>query len=135
MTVRVRYKITVTVSSSSAEEKDLANPSWEVVCDSLGEGGSWKTVLPAGATDTRLYLGNVASAKLVLVRTNSKDPTQVLEDIVLKKNSTSGEEFIVTPLTDAKEGHFLLSTSGITALYASNAGGADVEVTVCAAGD
>ena len=135
MTVRVRYKITATVSSSSAEEKDLANQSWEVVCDSLSEGGSWKTTLPAASTDIQLYLGNIASAKFVAVRTNAKDPTQPPDPITLKKNSPTGEELVVTVLPDAKEGHFLFSADGITALYATNAGTVEMEITLVAAGD
>jgi hypothetical protein len=140
MTVRVRYKIQATVSSSSAEEKDLCNQMWEVVCDGLGEGGSWKTVLLAGAgvlpdPPVQLYLGNVASAKLVIVRTNSKDPTQAPNEIVLMRNSPTGEATTVIPLVDAKEAHMLLISDGVTALYAINPGTVDMEVTVVAAGD
>jgi hypothetical protein len=135
MTVRVRYKIEATVSSTSAEEKDLANQKWEVVCDSLGEGGSWKTVLAAGETDIQLYLGNITSAKLVIVRTNAKDPTQTPNEIILRKDAPSGEPLTVTPLTDAKEGHFLFSADDISALYATNSGAVDMEVTCVAVGD
>lgn len=224
MSVRVRYKVTTYVSSTTAEEKDLANQQWEVMTDTQGEGGSWKSTLQPGdgephtvtsgsgiAGDTisgtapymtltiaaasfsssmvgmsvtiagattgtnngtflitsvgsstqityvnasgvaegftgtysvyssdpvRLELGNLSTAKLLIVRTNAKDPTLTLGSITLRKNSTTGEDIVVQPLGDAKEGHLVLSTDSIASLYAINpSGGVATEVTVIAAGD
>jgi hypothetical protein len=135
MTVRIRYKITATVSSTSAEERDLANQAWEVVNDAQGEGGSWKTTLAAGATDVQLNLGNLAACRMLFVRTTAKDPTQVPGDIVVKRNSTGGETLTVRPLTDAKEGFLAFVTDSLTALYASNPGTVVMDVVVVAAGD
>lgn len=136
MSVRVRYRIGAYVSSTTAEDKDLANQSWEVVTDVLGEGGSWKTTLQPGDTDVDVHLGNLASAKILIVRTTSKDPTLNPTPLTFKKNNIAGEEIIVQPMGDAKEGHFLLSTDSITALYATNPiGGVIMDIIVVAAGD
>ena len=136
MSVRVRYKITATVSSTSAEEADLAKQAWEVVTDVENEGGSWKSVLQAGDTDVAIRLGNLAVARILIIRTNAKDPTQTPVAVTFKKNSNTGEAISVLPLGDAKEGHLLLTTDSITALYASvDGGGVPMEVTVISAGD
>jgi len=136
MAVRVRYKITAYVSSTTAEDKDLANQTWEVMTDTQGEGGSWKSTLPAGMlAPVQVLLGNLAIAKLLIVRVTAKDPTQVLGPITLQRETVGGEAIVVAPLGDAKESHFLLSTSSLTALYATNAGTVPVEITVISAGD
>ena len=223
MPVRVRYKITAYVSSTTAEEKDLASQTWEVMTDTQGEGGSWKSTLQPGdgtphtvvtgsgvsgdditgtapsmtleiatgafnssmigmdlvvsgattpansgtftitsvtptsvsytnsvgsaeaftgnfqvnATEpVQIVLGNLITARLLIIRTNSKDPTQVLGQIYFRKNSVTGEEFTVQPIGDSKEGHLLISTNSITALYASNPiSGVPTEITVISAGD
>jgi len=135
MPVRVRYKITVSVSSTSAEEKDLGNAAFEIISDDLGEGGSRKTTVAASTTDFPLDIGNIADAKMIIIRTNAKDPTEDTYAIDLKKNGTGGEITTIQPLGTSKEGHLLMSTTGVTALYATNSSSVDMEVTVFAAGD
>lgn len=135
MAVRIRYKITAYVSSTTAEEKDLANQTWEVMTDTQGEGGSWKSTVAPGDTDVPVNLGNLAIAKCLIIRTTSKDPTQVPVALTFKRGTTSGEPFIVAPLGDAKEGHYLTSTSSLTALFVSNTGTVPMEMVVIAVGD
>jgi len=135
MGVRIRYKISATVSSTDAEEKDLANQSWEVVTDVEGEGGSWKTTVAAAAADEQLYLGNLVTSKIILIRTTATDPTQPPGDMVFKKNSPTGEQLTVRPIGDSKEGHLVISSDGITALYVSNVSTVSMDVTVVSAGD
>ena len=136
MAVRIRYKITAYVSSTTAEDKDLANQTWEVMTDTQGEGGSWKSTLQPGDTDIPIRLGNLAIAKVLIIRTSAKDPTQVPSAITFKRETIGGEAFTVLPVGDAKEGHFLMSTSSLTALFATNTlGGVPMEITVISAGD
>lgn len=136
MSVRVRYKITAFVSSTTAEEKDLANQSWEVVTDTQGEGGSWKSTLQPGDTDIPIALGNLAVAKVLIIRTTAKDPTQTPSPITFKRETTGGEAIVVQPVGDAREGHLLLATDSLTALFATNLiGGNDMDVVVVAVGD
>lgn len=135
MPVRIRYKLEVSVSSTTAEEKDLANQKYEVVSDVQGEGGTWKSTLVAAAVNTQLQLGNVANAKLLVLRTNAKDPTQTPGEVRFRRNLVTAEEIVVKPFTDQKEATMLLVTDGLTALFASNPGTVDMEVTVVGAGD
>jgi len=135
MPVRFRQGAQIGVSSTNAEEKDLGNLSWEVVTDALGEGGSWKTLVAAAETDLEIRLDNLAAAKFLALRTVAKDPTQDPVALAFKKDGVGGEVFTVEPLSGTKEGHFMITTSSITALYVTNAGTVDMEVTIVVAGD
>ena len=135
MAVRLRFSVATSISSTTAEEKDLGQSSFEVVSDAQGEGGNWKLTLPAGSADVQLQLGNISSLAFLAIRTNAKNPLDDPAAITLKKDSASGEPITIAPLPDTKEGHLLLTTTGITALYLSNSGTVDMEVTVAASGD
>lgn len=136
MAVRVRYKLDTSVSSSSAEERNLANTSFSVVNDALGEGGSWMTTLAGAATDQQLFIPNIADVKLLVVRTTSKDPTLPLPSVTIKKNSALGEAITLVPLSGSKEALFMITTSGLTSLFATNGSATTVvNVLVIASGD
>ena len=135
MSVRLRYKIEASVSSTSAEERDLGNVSYEVVDDDSGEGGVRKTLLAAGATDVSVMMNEISDARFVLIRTNAHDPTETLGAIDIKKNAIGGEPITIEPLPGATEAHMLLVTSGVTDLFATNSGTVDTEITVMAVGD
>lgn len=135
MSVRTRYALKAAISSTSAEDKDLGNVSYEVVNDDQGEGGSWKIKLDAGAVDERLYFPNVSSATFVLIRTTPNDPNDDPGTVNIRLNSVTGEEIPITPLQDSKEGLFVLTTSAVTELYASVPGGVAMDVTLTLAGD
>jgi hypothetical protein len=135
MSVRIRYRLEASVSSTSNEEKDLGNVQYETVSDTLGEGGSRKNVLAPGATDVEITTREIASKGFLLVRTNARLATDTPSNIEIKKNGVGGEIIDVVPIGSTREGFLLLTTSGVTALYASNPGTVDMEVTVVAAGD
>lgn len=135
MTVRVRYRIEASVSSTSAEERDLGNVTYEIVSDTMGEGGSRKTTLAPAASDVSVALADVASARFVLIRTNTIDPTATLPVIEVKKNGTGNEVHEIVPLPGATEAHLLWASQSITAIYASNPGSVAVAITVMSAGD
>lgn len=135
MGVRLRYRIEASVSSTTAENRDLGNVVFDTVHDDSGEGGSRKTTVASGVTDAPLAMAELAAARFVLVKTNAKKSTDTPGIIEIKKNATSGEVIEVVPLSDASEGHLLLSTQNISALYASNPGSVDMEVTVVSVGD
>lgn len=136
MPVRVRYSIKVQVSSSAEpEDKDLGNLSFEIVDDQLGEGGSRKFTLAAGASNVAISMGDVSAGKFVMIKTNPKDPLDTPGTINVRRNLVGAEEIGIVPIGNAKEGHFLLSTTGLTALYASNPGTVAMELTVAVCGD
>lgn len=135
MTVRTRYRLGVFISSSSAEERDLANLDTEVVSDDFGEGGVRKFTLISTASDVQVDIGNIATGRFLAIRTNSADPTLDPVEVEVKRNSTGGEIWPITPMDSTREGHLLTSTSGLTALFMSNPGAVDMEITVYTAGD
>jgi hypothetical protein len=132
--MRFRYALTVAISSTSAEERDLGNNQAEVVVDTIAEGGTQEFTVPASTTNAPVQHPQLAAGKFVYLRTRAVDPNATPVEITVKKNSTSGEAWNITPL-DGKEGHFLISTSGLTALYLSNPGLVAMKVTVAACGD
>lgn len=134
MSVRLRYRVEVAVSSTEAEDRDLGNGKYEVVNDYEGEGGGWKTNLAVGATDLQIELPNIADAKFLMVRITPTDPNDDPSQVDLMLNSTGSTPIPVVARSN-KEGHFLLSTTGLTALYATNAGSTAMSLTVFAAGD
>lgn len=134
MAIRVRYSISAAVSSTTAEERDLGNLKMEVVTDVETKGGAWKTVLPASTTNLELKIDNLAQIHLLFIRTTSSDPNVAPVSITLKRNSTGAEAIEIKPLGDAKEGHLLLTTNGLTSLYASNSTSTEMILTVLAVG-
>lgn len=135
MAVRVRYKIEVGVSSTTAEDKDLGNHNFLVIADGPADGGSRKVTLAAGATDVLVSMNEITTAKFILVRTNALNANDTPGTIELKKNLVGGEVIEIVPMTGTFGGHFLLSTDSVTALYMSNPGTVAMEVTVVIAGD
>lgn len=135
MTVRVRYKLDVAISSTQAEEKDLGNGRFEIVVDSQGEGGSWKITLPAGAVDTPIQLPNVTTAKFLVIRTTPKNPNATPSVIGFRRDLITNEVINVMSLSTSKEGYFMLTTDSLLALFATNPGTVDMEITVYVAGD
>ena len=134
MGVRVRYSLAGAVSSTTAEERDLGNVKWEIVTDQEAKGGTWKTVLLVGAVDVQLQIDNISTIQLLVIRTNARDPNQAPNGISIKRNLITAEAILIKPLGDAQEGHFILSTDSLTAIYASNPGPSEMELTIVAAG-
>ncbi len=139
MSVRVRFKFVLSISSDSNESKDLGMLTSEVVSDALNEGGAWKTVIEKETSDQLLNMPNIEEISFLAIRTTSIDPTLSPVDIIIKKDSTGGEEITISPLgptsTNPKEGWMIITTSGVTAIYASNESTTtDMNITVFACG-
>ena len=135
MTVRVRYTLQSAISSTCAEERDLGNVYWQIVTDQPAKGGTWKTVLPAGSAAVQLQIDNISYIHLLIIRTVANNPNYTPNPITISLNSPTGPSFIIRPLGDAQEGHFLMSTEQLTAVYATNTGPCDMALTIIAAGD
>lgn len=134
MTVRLRYSLAASVSSTSAEAKDLGNVKFEVVSDSDTKGGTWKTVVAQSTTDAQLAMDNITSVQFILIRTQTSDPNDDPVQLTFKKNSAMGEAIIVKPVDGSTEGLLALTTTGLTALYVTNAGSVDMVVTLTVVG-
>ena len=136
MSVRIRYSLKVQISSdATVEDKDLGNASYEVVSDEYNEGGLREFVLAAGSSDVAVALGNISAAAFLAIRTRARDPLEDPVEVTVKRNTVGNEEIPITPLSETAEGHLLMSTSGLTALYASNAGSVDMKLAVAVIGD
>jgi hypothetical protein len=135
MSIRLRYRIEVALSSTSAEERDLANPKWEVVTDTQAEGGSARTFLAAGANNVQLNMPTLDKIRFLAIRTTSRDPTLFPSEIRIIRNVVSSEPISIVPVGDIREGHLLFSTDNLNILYATNMGTTNMDVTVIAAGD
>lgn len=135
MAIRVRYGVQVQLSDEPTNEThNLGDLDSEVVDDELNDGGIRKQTLVAGAVDEDIDLCGIASAQFIVIRTRAKDPleTPVVVNIILNGGT---DEIAILPVGVAKEGHFLLTASSITAITASNPGAVDMEVLIAAAGD
>lgn len=129
MSVRGRLKVQIAISSTTAEDRDLGNGSYEVVTDLPDDGGSWKIKLPASTVNLPVALGNVSSATFLGIRAVTLNPTDVPVDIILRKNSTSGEAWTISPINN-QEGWFVSSTDTITSIFLSNPGAIDMQVSI-----
>lgn len=127
MSVRLRYKLTAAVSSSSAEENDLGNAKFEVVTDSNDEGGIWKTTVAPSTTDT-IELDNITTAKFLMLRFTPTDPTQTMTQVAVTLNGTA--TIPVYPAPNSKEAVLMLTSSGITSLSVANTDPASVKLDV-----
>lgn len=134
MSVRVRYSIMCAISSTPAEERDLGNVNWQIVTDMEMKGGTWKTVVPTGSSAIQLQIDNISTIQLLIVRTVANNQNMAPGDVTLNLNSPTGPAVLIQPLGDAQEGHLVMSTDGLTAVYASNSSGVDMALTIIASG-
>ena len=135
MTVNVNLNIAMSVSSTSAAEKDLGNLSTSLSSNAMGEGGTRKFLLAAGSTDVELELTNISDIRLLFIKVSPKNDNDPAQGITIKRNDVAGESIPIVPFDDKKIGYFLLTTDSLTSLYATNAGSVDVELTIGSAGD
>lgn len=136
MSVRLRTKVTVQISSQpQPETKDLGDVAQEIVLDSQGEGGSWKVTIPASSTDLLVSLPPVALATFLYLKTRPKVDTDAPVALSIKLNSTSNAPTSVEAPDPSKEGVFMLTHPGISALFVTNAGSIDMVMTIAVVGD
>ena len=128
MGARVTFELLVQISENTQELKELGKtPPYKGTCDLLDNGGTWRQRIVAGATDVAVDLNGLANGRVLSIKTN--------QTITFKKNAIGGEPWTIRPMgTGALDGVFFATTDGITALYFSNAGSLDAEVTISLAG-
>lgn len=134
MSIRLRYHVETSVSSSPADTKDLGNVCLNVTTDIPSEGGIWKTRVAAGA-DVLLPLDSIAEAVFLMLRILPADPTQVLTPVDITLNGSA--TLTLAPAGDAKESTFLMSSLSLTSLQIANTDPAAIaiDVIVATAGD
>lgn len=132
--VRLRYDVEVGISSSTAEQKDLGNPKYEVYTDDFDESSSARVVLAAAASDVAIPLGVISDGAFLMVRTAVKNPSQLAGNVTAKLNGTGTDAITIAPY-NSKEGLFMLTTTGLTSLHLSNPGSVEMIATVYCVGD
>ena len=128
MSIRVKFKVDLSLSETTAEGKELGlTAPWSGTNDLQDDGGTWRRKVVAGAIDVLIDLNGLANGRLIAIKSN--------KEITVKKNATTGEAWTIRPLgTGALDGVMVITTDGVTALYVTNAGTADAEVTFLVAG-
>lgn len=134
MAVRLRYRIETSVSSSTADAKDLGNVCLDVMSDSPSEGGIWKTRIGAGVS-ANIPLDSISTAVFLMLRIVASDPTQTLTPVSIGLNGTAS--LSLAPVGTAKEANFLMSAEGLTSLQIANTatGAVSIDVTIGTCGD
>lgn len=135
MAVKLNIGVTLSVSSSCTDEKDLGNVKVSQSTQSTNEGGSRKFKLAAGVTDQAIDLGNITTVRFIFIKTQPVNENDVGQAITIKRNGIGGEAIQIKPFTSGKVGLFMLTTDSLTSLYATNSGTIDVEITLALAGD
>lgn len=128
MGARVTFEVLVQISENTQELKELGKTApWRGTSDLLDNGGTWRQRIVAGASNVAVDLNGLVNGRLLAIKSN--------QTISFRKNSVGGEPWTIRPIgTGALDGVFLATTDGITALYFSNAGSLDAEVTISLAG-
>jgi hypothetical protein len=113
----------------------LGNGTFEVVDDTQGEGGGRKVTLLASAVDVPIAFCDVADVTFLLLRITPKDPNNDCHEVKIRLNGIAADEISIKPLGTSKEGYFLITTTGIVSLHATNTGATDMSLTLFVAGD
>jgi len=134
MTVRLRYHVTTSISSSPADTKDLGNVCLDVTSDSPSEGGVWKTRVAAGA-DVVLPLDSISEAVFLMLRVIPADPTQTMAPIDITLNGSA--TLTLAPVGSTREATFLMSAEALTSLEIANnkPDAVPVDIVIATAGD
>jgi len=135
MAVRLTFKLDYSISSTQADEKDLGNVQFQVRTDSFAEGGSWKTVVGQGAADVRFYLDNIAVGRFLALRVSPVAEEHPAPELSIKLNDVGNTPLPLKPPDDSKVAVFMVTSDSLTALYVSNPGSYDAELTISVAGD
>lgn len=91
-------------------------------------------LIPANAVNTNVQHPQVATGKFLFLRGFAADPNQPPVEMTVRRNSTGGDAWPLTPI-DGLESILVLATSGLTALYVSNPTATPMRLTVGMTGD
>lgn len=128
MAIRVKFEIDLSLSENASEAKDLGKTApWKGINDLMDNGGSFRQRVAAGAVNYEVDLNGLTSARMIAIKTNKA--------VSVKKNSISGEPWLIKPLgVGALDGILFITTDSVTTLYISNAGADAADITFFLAG-
>lgn len=119
--MRLRLRVQAFVSTSVAEENDVASVDRGLVSDDFQEGGAVRVRVAGGATNLAVALPAVANAGFVLIRTEAVDDTLAPVPLTVRLNDPTASPITIEPIGTDRRGFFLVTTDGVTAIYLSNA--------------
>lgn len=119
--MRLRLRVQAFVSTSTAEENDVAGVDRGLVSDDFQEGGAVRVRVAGGATNLAVALPAVANAGFVLIRTEAVDDTLAPVPLTVRLNDPTADPITIEPIGTDRRGFFLVTTDGVTAIYLSNA--------------
>ena len=128
--MRLKTRNSISLSSTSAEEEDIADikPGSYETSDALGEGSARTYKVASGVSSQSMDLAGLSEVNFIYVRTNKA--------ITLHVTDGSGTHDIPIALPDGNDyGHFQVNTTGVTALAVSNSSGSTARVLGVLAGD
>jgi hypothetical protein len=125
MYIEFTYTLLIKDNDGTVKLQEPMGESITIEKDDVTEKGKMTISVPAGASDLEQAFANVDNANLLFIRTT--------ESITFKKNSDTGEvQNIVADkrAESTKYGICIMTTSGITKLYFSNAGSNAAKVEI-----
>lgn len=128
--MRLKSRVSLSLSSTTAEEEDIANikPSVYEISDALGEGSTRTYKVANGASSESVDLAGLAAVNFVYVRSNKA--------VTFHVTDAGGTADVDMAIPDGNSyAHFMLNTTLVTGLAISNSSGAIARVMVVLAGD
>lgn len=128
MSIRIKFSIDYSISESNAGSKELGlSPPWVGITDAMDDGGTWRRRIASGASDVLIDLNGLTTCRFLTIKTT--------QTITWKINSSGNTANTIRALgTGALDGILVMTTDDVTALYLSNDGDVDAEVTITIAG-
>jgi hypothetical protein len=128
--MRLKTRVSLSLSSTSAEEADVANVAPQVYekTDALSEGSARTYKVANGASSQAVELAGLSSVNFVYVKSSRA--------ITVHLTTGSGVQSLPLAVPEGHEnGHLLVNTSGVTGISVSNSSGGTARVMVILAGD
>lgn len=126
--LHIKHRWIAKITTDTAGTQKVLDRDNEVVFDQYKEAGSSIFDLPAAAVDASLPMLGLANAQLIYLETELQ--------ITLKVNLVGNTAITIRPNpTQGAIGKFFLETTGLTAVFLSNANAAPVRIWYALAGD
>jgi hypothetical protein len=128
--MRLKTRTSLSLSSTTAEEEDIANikPTVYEISDALGEGSTRTYKVATGAASEAVDLAGLAAVNFIYVRANVSVTFHITD-----AGGTANVDMAIP--TGNSYAHLMLNTTAVTGLAISNSSGATARVMVVLAGD
>lgn len=133
--IRTRYRLSIGLSSTTAEANDLGAPLYQAVEMADDEGGVTRIDIPKLTTDLEILFPYTTTARLIALQIFAKDETRTPVPISVKINSAGADPITVQALDTTPEGFLAWTGNAVTSLFVSNADATtDMKMTITSSG-